>query len=257
MTRICGIVGYPLHAAQAPATMNAVAARLEVDVAFIPVEIADDGLDNLLRTARGWNNLAGFIVTMPYKVPVLSLIDSFTRRAAVAGNVNVVRRTSDGNLVGDQLDGTAMVRCLLVRGIPLRGARIVVLGAGAVGRSISFALAGESPAAISIVNRSELRAVKLVEELKAFDPAVSTMVGTMSDVTNADILINATSVGSPINPGIPVESEMLPRHAAVADVVTSPNPTQLLKSAAGSGCEIVTGMDMQRAQIMDILSFLG
>ena len=255
-TRVCGIVGTPLRAAQAPASMNALASRRGIDLAVIPIEIADDGLDGLFIAVRAWENLAGLVVTMAYKSRVLPLVDSVTPRAAVAGNVNVVRRMPDGHLAGDQLDGAAMVRCLQRAEVPVRGSRIALLGAGGVASSIAFALADELPAAISVINRSPGRAQELVRRLTALAPAISVGVGQVRDLASADLVINATSVGSLINPGLALPVELISARTVVADVVTAPDPTELLRAAAGAGCRVVSGMDMQRAQLDDIFAFL-
>ena len=54
---------------------------------------------------------------------------------------------------------------------------------------------------------------------------------------------------------MPFDPARLPRHAMVADVVTKPVETPLLRAAKAHGCRIQTGLEMSDAQATMQLDF--
>ncbi len=255
-TRVIAVVGDPISAARAPQALNAAVAASGADLVTVPAEVAADQLAAFVSAARGWSNLGGLVVTMPHKAAIVAFIDGMSERARITGTVNVVRRTHEGTLFGDQIDGEGFVGSLHRAGIGIVGTRIALLGAGGVARAIAFSLMGGSPARLRIMNRSAERARELVHDLTAAYPAFDVAVGTTDDVATANLVINATSVGSSINPGLPIRPELLAPGAMVADVVAKPERTALLHEAERRGLRTHNGVLMQEAQIDRILALL-
>lgn len=255
-TKICALLGAPLAAAQAPSRLNVAFEERGVDIACIPAEIASDGVGAFVRMCRSWSNLSGLVVTMPYKACVAEFVDTLLPRAARSGNVNVVRRTREGELIGDQLDGVGMVHALRQVG-ELAGASVVLLGAGSVASAIAHEVATAGASSIAVVNRSRPRARALAERLTAEAPNVRAYAAPPSAASYGDVLINATSVGSMANPGLPIAEYLISDRQIVADVVSYPQPTALIAHAQERGCRVVTGAEMQRAQFPELIQFLA
>ncbi len=256
-TRVVAVVGDPITAARAPRALNDALTEAAQDAVAIPAGIPAAALPAFVAAARGWTNLAGLVVTMPHKSAIAALVDELTPAARISGAVNVVSRREDGTLVGDQLDGSGFVGSLLAAGIDPGGARILLLGAGGVARSIAFALSDAGPARLRILNRSLDRADELVADLRAAFPETDIAVAPDADgIPDADLVINASSVGSAVNPGLPLDPELLAPGTVVADVVATPERTELLIAAEQRGLRTHSGVRMQEAQFGRILGFL-
>ncbi len=256
-TGILAVVGHPIDGARAPAALGSFVAQLGIDLAVVPADVDAAALPAFLEGARAWQNLAGLLITMPHKIAIAGLVDELTVRASTSGAVNLVRRDRDGTLCGDQVDGAGFVRSLIDAEVDVTGVAVVLFGAGGVGRSIAFALAEAGVARIVVVNRSAARAVALTDDLRHAHPEVEIQIGIETDAAAADLLVNATSLGSDRQPGIPLDPAYIRRGSVVADVIAAPQTTQLLHEAARRGARIHPGVRMQQAQFQTILAFVG
>ena len=153
----------------------------------------------------------GLNVTVPHKQAALRLADSLTARAQRAGAVNTLARGADGKLLGDNTDGAGLVRDLTVNlRCTLRGARVLLLGAGGAARGVLAPLLEAGVASIVIRNRHAARARQLAREFADLGtvlaaPAAGAVTGTTTTQQNAatpsgrapdagfDLIINATS----------------------------------------------------------------
>jgi shikimate dehydrogenase len=114
-----------------------------------------------------------------------------------------------------------------------------LLGAGGAARAVAFALQEEG-AETTIFNRT-------FERAKALARAAGCNYSHMEKLNefNADILVNATSVGMfPKANETPVGKDALKRHSLVFDLVYNPVETLLLRQARQAGCETVSGVEM-------------
>ena len=68
-------------------------------------------------------------------------------------------------------------------------------------------------------------------------------VGGPDDVTRADIVVNATSVGMGTD-DVPFDPALLRPGQVVSDLVYHPLETALLRAAASAGCTTVDGLGM-------------
>jgi shikimate dehydrogenase len=103
----------------------------------------------------------GMNVTVPFKLDAQAFSDLLTPRAQLAGAVNTLW-IDNGKIHGDNTDGAGLVRDLLAQGITLKGARILLLGAGGAARGVVGPLLAKSPKNIVIANRSSAKADELV-----------------------------------------------------------------------------------------------
>src|SRR6201987_2693742 len=78
----------------------------------------------------------GLNVTVPFKLDAHAFANTLSPRAAAAGAVNTLRVDADG-IYGDNTDGFGLVRDIEVNlGVPLKGVRILLLGAGGAARGV-------------------------------------------------------------------------------------------------------------------------
>lgn len=144
----------------------------------------------------------GMNVTVPFKLDAQAFANVLTPRAELAGAVNTLW-IQDGQIFGDNTDGAGIVRDLQAQGIALKGARILLLGAGGAARGVIGPLLSHSPKAFIITNRSSNKADELVDLFGAVASAnhvalASCTLESLEHVDNAlpfDLVINATAAG--------------------------------------------------------------
>ena len=106
----------------------------------------DGKLEAVVDAARKVDRLAGFNVTVPYKIQIIPFLDELDARARRIQAVNTVVREPDGRLVGYNTDGQgfidSIVRMPAADGRPLvpdlTGAQVLVLGAGGAARACAI-----------------------------------------------------------------------------------------------------------------------
>ncbi|WP_315359148.1 shikimate dehydrogenase [Neisseria bacilliformis] len=131
---------------------------------------------------------AGANVTLPFKTRAAELAHECAERAAAAGAANTLIPFSDGLIRADNTDGLGLV-CDIARnlGIPLRGKRILLLGAGGAVRGVLQPLLAENPAELAIANRTHEKAQALARRFGI--EAIET--GRLK--SGFDIIVNGTS----------------------------------------------------------------
>ena len=192
--------------------------------------------EELFRCARELP-LQGFSVTMPLKQAVLPFLDSVAPLAAKIGAVNTVRRMPDGTFHGDNTDAAGIV-VPLERRVTLRGARVLVLGAGGAARAAVFGCLDRG-AQVAIFNRTPENAARLASESGATAVFRDDLVRERYDV-----LINATPAGMR-GQAIPLPLEAHELCAdLVFDLVYNPLETPLLAMARAPGRSAIAGVEM-------------
>jgi shikimate dehydrogenase len=246
--RVVAIVGHPIGQVRSPSVVNAELAQRRADAVMIPVELPPHALATFMTVLRAWSNAEGAVITVPYKSSAAGLVDSLTDRARLLGAVNMVRRTSDGRLHGDMVDGLGFMAALARHAIVVHGARVAVFGGGAVGRALLLALAEAGAAAIMIHEPDPARA----DDFRNFAAAAGLAhLATMDAAVRypeASIVVNSSPCGMRQDDPLPFDPERLHLRAHVADVVTEPAETPVLTRARALGHTIQTGREMAEAQ---------
>jgi shikimate dehydrogenase len=212
---------------------------------YVNMEVAAAELADAVRGSRAMG-FRGFNCSMPHKVAVIDHLDALAPSASVIGAVNCVVRDGD-SLIGHNTDGEGFLRALRER-VDVRGARVLVLGAGGAARAIAVELALAGAAQIGIVNRDNVRGKALTELITVNTPCPAAFTPWVGDIVvppGTDVLVNATSVGlyAPDDrPAVDVGS--LGNATLVADVVFNPVDTRLLGDAAAQGCQTLDGLGM-------------
>jgi shikimate dehydrogenase len=213
---------------------NAAFRHSGIEACYVPFDVSD--IKAAMQAARTLR-IRGISITVPHKIPVIPYLDHVDNTVQKIGAVNTVVNR-DGALFGTNTDGIGAIRALS-KEAPLKGKRIVVIGAGGAARAIGFGVQSVGGKVI-IVNRTIERGQKLAADLGCdFVP--------LDDITSVhtDILVNATTVGMHPDSGkSPAPSACLKPGMVVMDSVYSPLSTRLLKDAQKQGCVTINGLDM-------------
>jgi shikimate dehydrogenase len=169
------------------------------------------------------------------------------RRTPVAdalGAVNTLWR-QDGQLIGDNTDVAGFLASMdeSAPGWAERGNLAVVIGAGGAARGIVYALISRGFKRIAIVNRTRTRAEALAAHFG--DPtALLPWADLATELPQADLLVNASSLGMVGQPPLVIDLNDLPERAVVADAVYVPLRTPLIEAARARGLRTVEGLGM-------------
>ncbi|WP_299763270.1 shikimate dehydrogenase [Ramlibacter sp.] len=255
-TELIAHLGFPTHAFKAPMIYNPYFESIGVNAVVVPMGCRPADFEAVLRSVFALSNIRGALITMPHKVSTLALLDEVTPTVKVAGACNAVKRLPDGRLAGDMFDGEGFVRGLLRKGLVLRGARALVVGAGGVGCAIAASLAAAGVAGITLFDLHARAAQALAARLRTHYPAIAVSSGTR-DPAGMDLVVNATPLG--MNPGdaLPLDMERLDARTFVGEVVMRTEMTAFLEAAQARGCRVQVGSDMLFEQIPAYLEFFG
>ena len=246
-TKLAGVIGWPIEHTLSPAMHNAAYAALGLDWVYVPLGVPDEaGVRRVAAAARSLP-FVGFNVTMPYKQIALELCDEVAQVAKIAGAVNTVH-VVDGALIGYNTDGRGLLEALESEaGFVPQGTKIAVFGAGGAASSAVVALVLGGASRVTIVNRSRERAEELAERaalLGRDTELVCLQPETSGDaVREADLVLNATSLGMKPGDPSPVPSEWLRPEHVVYDLVYGV-PTKLIEEARRVGANAHDGLGM-------------
>ncbi|AFL87375.1 3-dehydroquinate dehydratase [Terriglobus roseus DSM 18391] len=233
-TAIYAVAGEPITGSMSPRMQNTAFADAGMDAVYLPLETSDP--KELLEVAERLN-IRGLSITMPLKELVMPLLAFRDRSVEQAGACNTLLRHRDGKLAGFNTDIAGIVEPL-ARRITLKGARVLVLGAGGAARAAVYGLV-ERGATVFLLNRTTERAEMLAAESGARVQARETLAETYFDA-----ILNSTPYGmrgqtmdAPIT-----QAEMNCR--VFFDLVYNPLETPLIVAARARGAEIIPGVAM-------------
>jgi 3-dehydroquinate dehydratase/shikimate dehydrogenase len=233
-TRIFGVAGNPIGHSLSPLMHNTAFRRESVNAMMLPLKVRV--LDDLLTVVRDLP-LGGVAVTMPLKQEVLPHLANMDPLTARIGACNTLRTGADGKIYGFNTDVAGVVRPLEKR-MRLKGARIVVLGAGGAARAAVFGLV-EQGAEVFVVNRTHETAVALARKAHA-----KSLKQELLAKNKFDALINTTPCGmAGVKQALPIKENEL-NASLVFDMVYNPLDTPLLKLAKARGLAVISGLEM-------------
>ncbi len=255
-TMLLAHVGYPTSTFKAPMIYNPYFASIGLNAAVVPMGLKGEDFANGMPLIFGLSNVHGALITMPHKVPVVSMLDEASTAVKIAGSCNAVVRRHDGSLAGDIFDGEGFVRGLLRKGCRVKGESALVVGAGGVGSAIAASLAAAGAGAIALYDVRRQTMESLGERLAAHYPDVAVTAGS-NDPERHDIIINATPLGMAAGDPMPVDVNRLRPGSFVGEVVMKHEMTAFLAAAKARECSIQFGIDMLFEQIPAYLEFFG
>lgn len=247
MIHSVGLIGDPIGRSLSPAMHNAAFACHGLADRYELWPTAAHALrDRILRLRT--MKMRGANVTIPHKSAVLSLLDAIDPIAQAVGAVNTIVRRDDGQLGGSNTDVAGFLRALALTGYTPRESSAVVLGAGGAARAVCYGLLASGIESLTVINRTPERAEALLADLLATTAAEPHLLAlgaaeplVPQAIADADLLVNATSVGSD-GSRLPLAPEHVPAHALVVDLIYRPTP--LLRLAAQRGARTQDGLEM-------------
>jgi len=233
--QVFGLLGNPVGHSLSPPMHEAAYEALDIDARYVTFEPDRDAAADAVAAAETLG-IAGLNVTIPFKQDILDAVDldDVARRIGAVNTIDFSTTPPRGY----NTDVAGVERAFAHHGVSIDGRDAVVVGAGGAGRAAAFALA-DAGASVHIANRTVERAESLAADVPG---ATAGGLDTLDCVADADILLNATSVGmEPDVDETPVPAEHLHADLAVLDAVYSPIETRLLREAAEAGATTIDG----------------
>ncbi|MDG0979399.1 MAG: shikimate dehydrogenase [Halieaceae bacterium] len=192
---------------------------------------------------------SGLNVTVPFKERAYQLASRHSARAIRAKACNTLKPDTNG-VYGDNTDGIGLIRDMVANhGWNLRGARILLLGAGGAARGVMEPLLRESPEYLVVANRTVAKAETLAQEFADLGKVTARGLTDLGSEPGFDIIINATSAGlkgeTPSLPG-----SLLGDRCCCYDMVYGADPTAFMRWAAENAAWAVSdglGMLVEQA----------
>jgi shikimate dehydrogenase len=192
MTDRYAVMGNPIAHSKSPLIHSLFAEQTGQDICYEALLVPEDGFATAVDEFRATGG-RGLNITVPFKQQAWELVDRQRGASHRAGAVNTITFDDDGSMIGDNTDGIGIVRDLSAnQGITLKHRSVLILGAGGAVRGILEPLLAESPASVTIANRTLSRA----EELAALfdgDIPISACGFDQLEPGPADLIINGTS----------------------------------------------------------------
>jgi shikimate dehydrogenase len=243
------VVGHPVAHSRSPEIHARFAAACGKAVDYTRVEAP---LDAFVATVRafaadtGRGAARGCNVTVPFKGEAFAACTRLTDRARRAQAVNTISFEPEG-WVGDNTDGAGLVRDLEHNaGVPLRGRRVLVLGAGGAAAGALEPLLAAQPAALVVANRSPEKADALVgrfaERAEQFGVTLAS-APLAAPGADFDVLVNATAAS--LQADVPPLPRGTLRPGALAlDMMYGPKAEPFLQWARTQGAVARDGLGM-------------
>ena len=254
---LAGIVGdSPSRYSKSPALWNAAFRHLGINANYVPFDVDEVHLGDLLQVLKDSERFLGLNVTVPHKVRVIDFLDDLDPGAARIQAVNTVVRSPTGKLTGYNTDGEGFVDSLLLPTpehpegfLPsLDGVDVLLLGAGGSARAVAFHVSDHiGKGKLVISNRTLAHAQSLAEEIAKLGR--QTIAIDEDDVSlwapKVGLIVNTTTKGQggvrKLNNGM---ATLLAPYSALA-----PAQSPLLPESLGDGFEkqwrAVAGKDIE------------
>jgi shikimate dehydrogenase len=239
--RAACVIGWPIEHSRSPLIHNYWLKRYRIPGAYRAEAVPPNEFREFVQSlaARGY---VGANVTVPHKEAALAWSQPDDRARAV-GAANTL--WLDGVLRSTNTDVEGFLHNLdaCAPGWDRNGATAVVLGAGGAARAVIYGLLERGTHRIVAINRTPRRTQDLRER---FGTQIQTVAwaGRDASLTDASLLVNATTLGMHGQPDLAVNIGRLPATAIVADLVYVPLDTPLLRAARARGLRTADGIGM-------------
>ncbi len=258
MPIICcyAVIGNPIAHSYSPKIHKLFAKQSGFKISYKRILASKSNFSTLMK--KFWNSGGhGINVTIPFKELAFRMLcesknGKLSDQAYSAGAINTITLQND-KLEGDNTDGLGLVKDLLQQNFTLKGARILLVGAGGAAKGVLKPLANEGCSRIHIVNRTHGRAQEICNIWNSnLQNQRLTHVSSgnldSANISKWDLIINATS--SSLYNTLPILPRRIYSDNSMAyDMVYSSKRTPFLEFSINDGASRCSnGLGMLVAQ---------
>ena len=247
-TRLAAVVANPIKHSISPFIHNSAFEATNTNGVYLAWEVDEAELAETVANIRRYQ-MYGINLSMPYKEQVIPYLDQLSEEACLIGAVNTVVNR-EGTLIGYNTDGKGFFKSL--PSFKISRKRLVLLGAGGAAKAILAQAILDGVSQISVFVRSSsmektrpyLEKIQNATGFRVDLFALEDIQELQDSITQADLLVNATSVGMDGSSQPIPTSIVLPEKLLVADVIYQPFETPFLKWAKEQGNQSINGLGM-------------
>ncbi|MCH2657454.1 MAG: shikimate dehydrogenase [Dehalococcoidia bacterium] len=247
---IAVLIGNPVAHSLSPVFQQAAFDHMNINARYEAWETYADELKQKIDLLRSSEYL-GANITIPYKLDSINFVDSIDDIAEQVGAINTII-SRNGILAGTNTDVEGIQNSFKLANVNLKNKNVILFGAGGAARAVMVAMKNAGVKAITVINRTEKKAkdFELFSDSNFKVSILSAHLATSQSgkiFTNADIIINATSLGMSKGESellSPIPQELLYSSQVVFDLVYTPEQTPLLQMAESAGAQCIGGLAM-------------
>ena len=159
----------------------------------------------------------------------------------------------NGVIRGANTDFSGFMRGYRFRRGKLAPGKVLMAGAGGVGRAIAFGLGelGASEIALHDINAEQSQSLCTTLVDAGFNARVVAPEQLSDAIENADGLVNCTAIGMYSHPGNLFAPNLLGKQQWVFDAVYTPLDTEFIVAARSAGLQCISGFDLWIYQGLD------
>jgi shikimate dehydrogenase len=248
MTDRYALFGNPISHSKSPLIHHGFARALGHDVEYGLIEAPPGGFSAAALAFRDGGGKGGNVTT-PFKLEAYALATERRPGAEQAGSANCLKFEPDGRILAEMFDGIGLAHDIERNlGVPLRGRRVLVLGAGGAARGCIAPLLACAPARLVIANRSTDKALALARLFTAHGPVDGCGLDELGD-ERFDVVINGTSAHL-MGQTLQVPAACLRGATLAYDMTYGKGMTAFLRAARATGtarCADGVGMLVEQA----------
>lgn len=228
------LIGYPLSHSFSKGYFTEKFQQLGIADQWQYDNFSIETIEKLLDILRGYSNLVGLNVTIPYKEAVLPFLHEIDPQAAAIGAVNCIKITN-GKLKGYNTDAIGFEKSLLglIGERPTYDFKALILGTGGAAKAVGFSLKKLGIPYVFVSRKAK-------EDVLSYENLDAELLKTHR------LIINTTPLGmSPHTEGCPpIPYQLIDNQFFMYDLIYNPKETTFLRRGREQGAAIKAGLDM-------------
>ncbi|HET7657892.1 MAG TPA: shikimate dehydrogenase [Bacillales bacterium] len=246
MGKLYALIGHPIGHSLSPQMHNDCFQMLNIPAHYESFDVAPTDLEKAIEGMKALG-VAGFNVTIPHKVAVMSYLDDVDEEANRIGAVNTVINRN-GRLYGTNTDGKGYLQSLIEKaGEDLSNKRVLIIGAGGAARGVAVSLDRHGVNQLDVANRTLEKAEKLIEtgiHATSFAQPL-TLEEASENLGHYEIVVHTTPIGMfPKTDDMPMPLDRLKPGTVLSELIYNPLQTKWLQEGERKGAIIVDGVGM-------------
>lgn len=255
MTLKMGLMGSGISRSRMPRLQKHLGDLAGISVDYILIDGENiDGFDPVQRVkAAVESGFHGLNITHPYKQRISNLVKQpLVDNHDLIGSYNTLKFEKDG-IYGANTDYSGFIRGYQYRRSDTAPGRVLLCGAGGVGRAIAFSLLSLGTKGIDIFDVNMAQAESLKNVLCNHDIEVNLVSsGELQEaMKRVDGLVNCTALGMYNHPGSAFPLSHIGTQQWAFDAVYTPLETEFIAKCRQSGLQCLSGFDLWIFQGID------
>ena len=241
MTKKFGIIGDPIKHSLSPVLHNYWFKKYQIDANYSIIETKESDLPDVInKIKRG--DLIGINITLPYKQKIVPHLDVLINDAEITSSVNTIYLDDNGPIVGENTDVFGLQAAYLKEVNDISKKNVLIIGAGGVSPSVILSLKKSGVKEISIINRTKEKCIFLKKKFPSLK--IKDWNNLEKEISNYDIIINATSLGLKHGEDFSFNFEPTKKNLIFIDTIYNPLETKTLKYLKEKDLKVFNGLDM-------------